>query len=316
MGVDWSAVLEINDELRHQGTHAVFVKTIVTRLRENSRVQLLVLKLLESCMKNIGHDMRLPRAVATKELMASLAALASNKRPRGGLFNFRCANSNLGPDLDDGRRPDLEAQELARVLIRSWAEGFVAVQTEVPLFNDTYMALLRSGLGFPELSTEETIEFKPRSPFADEVEAIQTRVRLLQDMLQPQPEVTSPRPGMLGELGAELAAELEQTREDLQHRIPQLEDEEALALHLGALSQVQEVLQQCYRSAEEQSSQVAEPKASPSPEQPQKDSELTQYAPTPSQCDVAIEDHGQISAAQDQAAGDIADLLGLTPSVA
>jgi len=333
MGVDWTAVTAISDQLRQEESTdapAAFVKAVVARLRESARVQLLTLRLLESVMKNAGHDIRIPRAVATKELMAALAALASNKQPRpGGLFNFRCANSNLGMDLEDGRRYDHEAQELARVLLRSWAEGFAGVEAEVPLFNTTYMTLLRSGLGFPELSSEERTVFKLRSPFADEVEGIAARVRLLEDMLtQPsEGDALSPRCGVLSELGAELCVELDATREDLQRRIPRLDDEEALALYLNVLSMVEDVLQRCWRQAEE-GSQVADLEADPAEassslqvEQHRaepKDSELSQFAPDDSLPDAADDRRGQIGASQDQSTADIADLLGLAapPSVA
>merc|ERR1719473_656868 len=208
MGVDWTANTLISDQLQqHEHAPAVFVEAVRDRLRHNSKnVHWLALKLLETCMKNIGQDLRLPRAVATKPLMDALAALAENKRPRSGLFNLRCTNSNL-----------------------SAAPGFDPVQAEVPLLGEVYLALLRRGLGFPELTSEEKMTFKLPTASQIEVDAIGEQIRLLRDVLS---AAGSDAPG--DEMARELTAQLEQTREELQRRIPAIQDDGALSIYLHA----------------------------------------------------------------------------------
>merc|ERR1711998_415416 len=330
MGVDWTANTLISDQLQqHEHAPAVFVEAVRDRLRHNSKnVHWLALKLLETCMKNIGQDLRLPRAVATKPLMDALAALAENKRPRSGLFNFRCTNSHLSaPGFDQDHSEQHDVNELARILIRSWAEGFEAVQAEVPLLGEVYLALLRRGLGFPELTSEEKMTFKLPTASQIEVDAIGEQIRLLRDVLS---AAGSDAPG--DEMARELTAQLEQTREELQRRIPAIQDDGALSIYLHALDQVDGVLQEYWERVREkventdQTGSQAVPEASPvsadaqrteaSTDANRKDSELTQYAPS--------EDSAwpTVPVTQDQTSGgNIDDLLGLisprsAPSVA
>lgn len=334
MGIDWTANTAISDQLRQEEADHAFVQAIVGRLSHPSRsVQFLALKLLEFCMKNCGQDLRLPRAVATKQMMDALTALAENRRPRArGLFAFRCSNSSLtqGPSsLEDDRHEEHDVNELARVLIRSWAEGFDAVRTDVPLFGATYQRLLSRGLGFPELNSEEKMEFKLPSPAQVEVEIIGERVRLLRDVLGVA-ETESPVEDMAGEL----TGELEQTREELQRRIPGIEDEEALSIYLRALDQVESVLQQYWERVRAKVTEATAAEGSQAEEYEgvagesdrdlamgrQKDSELGQYAPSQDEPWPTVP-AAPTGTAENQTSGDIADLLGLNsprsvPSVA
>jgi len=329
MGVDWTANTLISDQLQQHENPAVFVEAVRDRLRHKSKnVHWLALKLLETCIKNVGQDLRLPRAVATKPLMDALAALAENKRPRSGLFNFRCTNSNLSaPGFEEDQREEHDVNELARILIRSWAEGFEAVQAEVPLFSEVYLTLLRRGLGFPELTSEEKMTFKLRTASQIEVDAISEQIRLLRDVLS---AAGSDTPG--DEIAKELTAQLEQTREELQRRIPAIQEQEALGIYLHALDQVEGVLREYWGRVREKVENMdatgsqAVLEASPvsaeaqwneaSTDTNRKDSDLTQYAPSEDSACPAV------PVARDRTSGgNIDDLLGLisprsAPSVA
>jgi len=315
MGVDWSAATAICDHLRQEPEHApeAFVQAILSRLgHQSTHVQLLTLRLLETAIKNCGADLSLPRAVATKPLMAALSALAMNKRPPSrGLFAFRCGNSNLAAaDLEDNRREDQhDVHSLARVLIRSWGEGFNAVQEEVPLFSATYLTLLKSGVGFPDLREEEKTVFKMNSPQEDEAAAIMERARLLREMIGQED-------GSEGQaVRAQLVAELDRAKEDLQRRIPGLADEALLAISLQSLDQVENALQEYWthvtaeQSTSAEATQAAADEASSSPQHGeadvQEDSELEQFAPK-APAEVIVYEHVESRNAE------IADLLGLS----
>merc|ERR1711998_71796 len=298
LGSDWAANIAVSDLLaREPSAMPTAVASIVDRLRRpNPHVQLLALMLLESCMKNCGQDdLRFPRAAASNDLLGALALLAvgKNLRPRG-LFQFRCASSNLAPEQEDSRRKEQEVQELSRVLLRSWAEGFAAVEADVPLFNATYMRLLKSGVGFPELSAEEKIDFRIRSPAALEAEAIVARVSLFREVLG-----AAASDARSDEMVGELSVELEHTKEDLQQRMPGMEDEETVVLFLEVLRQVEAALLEFGHPGMEASGGVAEGTPAAATEA-HADSQLGEFAP-------ACEDTCQRTRSSD----DLAALLGL-----
>lgn len=324
MGVDWAANVSISDRIAQD---AKTIPAVITSLRarlshKSTHVQLLALRLLESCVKN-SQDLAFPRAVATKEIMAALSALASGKKPRGrgGLFGIRCANSNLSNDMEDARREEQEVQELACILIRSWAEGFTAVENSVPLFSATYLELLKKGMGFPDLRSEEKITFRPRSPAQEEAEAITTRVRLLRDLIAAAGSSTGEQ-DMVGEL----VSELEITHEGLQRQIPGLdsEQEEALTLYLSALDEVEAVLQEYWELQCNHAQSCSTAHGEEAVELEPQDSELAQYEPaqTMSQVgalDSACGDAGVRPVAEPLTPGassDLAELLGLNSPVA
>jgi len=302
IGPDWASMMEISDLLkRDPDTATSFVTSVVARLKHtNPQCRLLAMQLLQTCMKNIGQDTQLPCTVSdSKDLMAVLAASAEGRKPRRGLFQFRCAASNLhNIDGEDTQGKEQEIQELARVLIRSWAEGFSTIDTEVPMFRTTYMELLKKGLGFPELSNEEKTNFKPRTPAQDETEAIQARVRLLRDMLS-----TATQKLRGEDVAVELGMELEQTKEDLQQRIPGMGDEEDMMLYIDTLMQVQAALEE-YWARVDGNSPAAVCRIPEQQPITATDSDLAQYAPpTPASTKSTTSDH---------TSSDLADLLGLS----
>merc|ERR1711924_329780 len=121
------------------------------------------------------------------------------------------------------------------------------------------------------------------------------------------------------EMRAEMVAELERIKEDLQRRIPGLEDEAVLALYLQALDQVEAALQEYWTHVTaEQNADNQQAAADETPtsfripergeeegERQQKDSELAQYAPS-HPADAVVYEHVESRNAE------IADLLGLS----
>jgi len=302
MGPDVSANLAVSDQLAQEpASCASFVKAVIARLRHGAaHVQLLSLRLVDFCMKNVD-DLQLPRAVASKELMQILATLATGKAPRRGFFQFRCA------PVEGGRRQE-EVHELARVLLRSWAEGFTAVEAEVPMFSQVYTGLIKAGVGFPELRTEEQTNFKLSTQAATAEEAelgmIMRRVQLFSDVLR------AAEGGVQGdEMVSELCLELEQTRNDLQTRMPGVEDEQALVGYLTGLNAIETALQEYSQQIEGSStptgSAVCEQDEDQTPTsaaaQSQKDSQLHEYA---SEC-------SHTKANQTPTSNDLEQLLGL-----
>jgi len=160
LGPDWAANIAICDRIQHEpGSAQVAVKTIAKRLDfKKPEVQLLALKMLDTCMKNC--DMDLQRLVASKEVMKIMTSLATGKKNKANFFQ-RMGNQK-GQDLDANRIKD-EVQQQALVLVRAWAEGSTVVPGQVPLFMETYTALQRQGLRFPELNEEDKNIFQSSS---------------------------------------------------------------------------------------------------------------------------------------------------------
>merc|ERR1711907_666938 len=115
-------------------------------------VQFLALKLLETCMKNSGPEFY--RLVAQKKLMKLMEEHASGKKNSGFLSRFG------NDDLDTQRKKE-EVKELACILVKGWAEAFVELKNEMPLFMETYMKLQRDGVKFPQLIEEDRNYFTP-----------------------------------------------------------------------------------------------------------------------------------------------------------
>merc|ERR1712225_123858 len=137
------------------------------------------------------------------------------------------------------------------------------------------------------------------------------RARLLREM-------TGQEDGSEGQaVRAQLVAELDRAKEDLQRRIPGLADEALLAISLQSLDQVENALQEYWThvTAEQSTSagatQAAADEASSSSPQHggeadvQEDSELEQFAPK-APADVIVYEHVESRNAE------IADLLGLS----
>merc|ERR1711988_11767 len=260
--------------------------------------------------------------------MTALSALARGDKPRPrGLFAFRCGNSNLATslDVDDARREEQEVQELARVLVKSWAEGFDGVKEEVPLFTDTYDALVAKGIGFPELRDEERTVLEVRSPEEEEAQAVKARADLLIEVLGSEERDA--------EVVGELVTELERSKEDLRARVPGVESERGMAAYLMALDRIEAALETYWREVTEGESAgnvnngvsvndttvAVESARRWVPERPEevhtgvKDSDLAEFAPvnTGKEGATAKGSDRLVGGSVDQAEGDIADLLGL-----
>merc|ERR1711907_656260 len=79
---------------------------------------------------------------------------ASGKKNSGFLSRFG------NDDLDTQRKKE-EVKELACILVKGWAEAFVELKNEMPLFMETYMKLQRDGVKFPQLIEEDRNYFTP-----------------------------------------------------------------------------------------------------------------------------------------------------------
>merc|ERR1711998_95633 len=119
------------------------------------------------------------------------------------------------------------------------------------------------------------------------------------------------------EMAAELTGELEQTREELQRRIPGIEDEEALSMYLRALDLVEAVLQEYWNSVREKVSTaegsqatVEEAVVEEAVEQ-HGDSQLSQYAPNQEEEWPTVPPPAPKTTAEIESSS-VADLLGLS----
>ena len=146
------------------GNGEAFVKQVCKELDNRKPVvQYLALKLLETLMKNSGPELH--RLVANKKLMKLMGELASGKKNSGFMSKFQ------SDDLDAERKKQ-EVQDMACVLVKGWAEAFITIQKEVPLFMETYIKLQRDGVRFPQLC-EDDCNYATPAPFIPEDTQVQ-----------------------------------------------------------------------------------------------------------------------------------------------
>lgn len=128
LGPDWGKNVEIWDLInQNQANCKDAYKTILKRLsHKNPKVVLLVLELLESCMKNCGKPFHI--LVNSKDLMSQMEKIA--------------------------KTGSLEAQEKSLELIQAWAKSFERMSLNLPLYQATYMKLLTAGMKFPPYNPE------------------------------------------------------------------------------------------------------------------------------------------------------------------
>jgi len=109
------------------------------------------------------------RLVAQKKLMKLMEEHANGKKNTGFMSKFS------SDDLDSQRKKE-EVKELAMVLVKGWAEAFMPIKAEVPLFLDTYLKLQRDGTKFPDLIEEDRNYFTPPPVIPDELPGQPTTV--------------------------------------------------------------------------------------------------------------------------------------------
>jgi len=171
-------------------------------------VQYLALKLLETCMKNSGPEFY--RLVAQKKMMKLMEEHANGKKNSGFLSKF-------GSDDLDTQRKKEEVKELACVLVKGWAEAFIEIKDDVPLFMDTYLKLQRDGVKFPQLIEEDRNYFTPPPVIPEDNSTHQPAVQAVMGQAVGAPH-TSPAPSGMPNLSeaieqAKLLKEVLQTVE-------------------------------------------------------------------------------------------------------
>lgn len=125
IGPDWSMNTEICDICNHDPAQAKdVVKGIKKRLgNKNPKVQLLVLTLLETIMKNCGDFVHMH--VAERDLLHEMVKIVKKK-------------------------PDFHVKEKILILIDTWQEGFGGSRARYPQYYAAYHELLRLGAVFPQ----------------------------------------------------------------------------------------------------------------------------------------------------------------------
>ncbi|OEL20362.1 hypothetical protein BAE44_0018619 [Dichanthelium oligosanthes] len=125
IGPDWSLNLEICDILNHDPSQAKdVVKTIKKRIgHKSSKVQLLVLTLLETLIKNCGDFVHMQ--VAEKDILHEMVKIAKKK-------------------------PDYHVKEKILILIDTWQEAFGGARARYPQYYAAYQEMLRAGAVFPQ----------------------------------------------------------------------------------------------------------------------------------------------------------------------
>merc|ERR1712093_842217 len=182
LGPDWAANIQICDRISQNpeinGQEAT--KALYKRLDSSKvAVQYLALKVAETCVKNC--ELSFHRLLGNnKKFMELMQDLASGEKNEGFF-------KRIGSDLDTQRKKD-QVKEQALVLIRSWGEGFISVQHEVPLFVETYQKMRMKGVHFPELNEEDRNIFTPPASIPAEVPAY------------PQHDPVSPVSAAMGQL--------------------------------------------------------------------------------------------------------------------
>ncbi|KAL4579467.1 hypothetical protein LXL04_015615 [Taraxacum kok-saghyz] len=125
IGPDWSMNTEICDICNHDPAQAKdVVRGIKKRLgNKNPKVQLLVLTLLETIMKNCGDFVHMH--VAERDMLHEMVKVVKKK-------------------------PDFHVKEKILILIDTWQEGFGGSRARYPQYYAAYHELLRLGAVFPQ----------------------------------------------------------------------------------------------------------------------------------------------------------------------
>eukprot|EP00271_Cylindrocystis_brebissonii_P000482 TRINITY_DN1058_c0_g1_i1.p1 TRINITY_DN1058_c0_g1~~TRINITY_DN1058_c0_g1_i1.p1 ORF type:complete len:882 (+),score=290.86 TRINITY_DN1058_c0_g1_i1:279-2924(+) len=130
MEPDWSSNMDICDALNQDpGSIHTVVKAIKKRLQsKDPRVQLLALTLLETMMKNCGTNLH--AEVAGKDILPEMVKIVK-------------------------KRPDLKVREKILGLLDVWQEMFGGPTGRLQHYWQAYDDLRRSGVTFPERSSQE-----------------------------------------------------------------------------------------------------------------------------------------------------------------